>query len=294
MKKNIAGSRGPLSWQAVPAAGGRAANIAGGRAAPIGVFDSGIGGLTVLKEIMAALPDEGTIYLGDTARVPYGIRSRETVQRYSFECARFLLSKGIKLLVIACNTVSAVALKEIARMSQVPVIGVIEPGARAALKVSKTGKVGVIGTEATIKSRAYERAVRRLGGRHKIQGLACPLFVPLAEEGWFDNEVARLTAERYLGGLKGIDTLLLGCTHYPLLKPSIGKALGPGVALIDSAVETARETKKLLKRRGIQSGSVGGRATFFVTDSPERFKRLGERFLKRKINNVEVVSLEAQ
>ncbi len=276
-------------------------NIAGGRAAPIGVFDSGIGGLTVLKEIMSALPGEGTIYLGDTARVPYGIRSKETVVRYSFEGMRFLLGKGIKLLVVACNTMSATSLDAIKKKSPVPVIGVIEPGARAALRNTRNKRIGVIGTEATIKSRAYEKAI---GRKAHVFGLACPLFVPLVEEGSIEGDIAELAAQKYLSPLKDkdIDTLLLGCTHYPLLKKTLSKVMGKGVTLIDSAKETAKETKTLLKRRGIQSGSAGGRATiyaggratFFVTDSPERFKAVGEKFLGRKLRNIKLVRLEME
>ena len=196
------------------------------RTRPIGVFDSGIGGLTVLKELVAALPREHFIYLGDTARLPYGTKSNEVIISYSRENTEFLLAKGIKMLVIACNTSSAVALDAIARETEVPVIGVIEPGARAAAKASRSGKIGVIGTEATIASGAYTRAIQAARPRAEIYTRACPLLVPLVEEGLLDNEIAEKTVAYYLESLKasGIDTLLLGCTHYPLLRAAVSSA----------------------------------------------------------------------
>ncbi|MEA2649503.1 MAG: glutamate racemase, partial [Candidatus Binataceae bacterium] len=211
------------------------------RTRPIGVFDSGIGGLTVLKELTALLPGEDFIYLGDTARLPYGTKSNEVIVRYSRENTEFLLAKGIKLLVVACNTSSAVALGEIERHTMVPVIGVIDPGARAAVKASRTGKIGVIGTEATIASGAYTRAIQNLKPRAEIYTRACPLLVPLVEEGWTDNEIAERTVTHYLESLKasGIDTLLLGCTHYPLLRAMFERVLGPRVKIVDSAIATA-------------------------------------------------------
>lgn len=248
----------------------------------IGIFDSGIGGLTVHKEIVARLPQENIIYLGDTARVPYGIRSAETVTRYSFENTRFLLSQEIKMLVVACNTASAISLEAIRREFPIPVIGVLEPGARAAVVATKLKKVGVIGTEATIASRAYEREIKRLDPSIEVISIACPLFVPLVEEGWTDNDVALLVARRYLAPLreKGIDTLVLGCTHYPLLKPVISMVTGPEITLIDSASETALEVeavldKLLLKNQG--EGPVVRR--YCVTDTPDRFERIGKIFL---------------
>ena len=248
----------------------------------IGIFDSGIGGLTVLKEIVAALPDENIIYLGDTARVPYGIRSAETVTRYSFENTQFLLSQEIKILVIACNTATAISLEAVKKEFPLPVIGVLEPGARAAVAITKTRKIGVIGTEAMIASNAYEKAIRRLAPDVEVMSLACPLFVPLAEEGWTDNDVAELVAEKYLAPLrgKGIDTLVLGCTHYPLLKAVISKAVGQGITLIDSATETAKEVAEVLEKlkwRG--SGTGEGIRKFYVTDTPARFEMIGKRFL---------------
>ena len=261
---------------------------------PIGVFDSGIGGLTVLKEIFRKLPDEGTVYLGDTARVPYGIRSAETVTRYSFENMAFLVSVGIKVLVVACNTVSAVSLEEIKKRLSIPVIGVIEPGSRAAVKASRNKNIGVIGTEATINSGAYARVMRAMDTGIQVFSLPCPLFVPLAEEGLTDDAIAMMVAERYLRTLreKGIDTLVLGCTHYPLLKDVIGRVMGGGISLIDSATETAREIKETLTRNSIEGKPAREPLRkFYVTDAPERFLRVGERFLGQKIAHIEKISV---
>jgi glutamate racemase len=248
----------------------------------IGIFDSGIGGLTVLKEIVRKLPDENIIYLGDTARVPYGIRSAETVTRYSFENTNFLLSQEIKMLVVACNTATAVSLEAVKKEYPLPVIGVLEPGARAAVAATKTRKIGIIGTEATINSGAYERAIKRLAPDIEVTSIACPLFVPLAEEGWTDNDVAELVAEKYLASFRksGIDMLVLGCTHYPLLKAVISKAIGTGITLVDSATETAKEVADVLEKlkwRG--SGNSEGFRKFYVTDTPARFEMIGKRFL---------------
>jgi glutamate racemase len=259
---------------------------------PIGVFDSGIGGLTVLKEIFRELPGEGTLYLGDTARVPYGIRSAETVMRYSFENTGFLVAKGIKLLVIACNTASAVSLEEMKKRVSIPVIGVIEPGSKAAARATRNKKVGVIGTEATISSGAYTRIIKTLDNDITVFSLPCPLFVPLAEEGFTDNDIAFMVAERYLKDIKdkGIDTLVLGCTHYPLLKGIISQVMGDGIVLIDSAVETVREIKETLVQYALEGdASHDPRRMFYVTDAPERFVAVGERFLGRQINHIEKI-----
>jgi glutamate racemase len=263
---------------------------------PIGIFDSGIGGLTVLKEIQTVLPAEDTIYLGDTARVPYGIRSPETVTRYSFENTKFLVSKGIKILVVACNTVSSVSLEAIKTSITIPVVGVIEPGAKAAVAATRHGRIGVIGTDATIKSSAYAKAIKTLDGSIEVFGLACPLFVPLVEEGWTDGVVAELTAERYLKDLagKGIDTLVLGCTHYPLLKAVLSKVMGDGVDLIDSAIETAREIKSILGALSLLNSAGGELRRFYVTDSPEKFVQVGERFLGKKIDYIRKIELESE
>ncbi len=262
---------------------------------PIGIFDSGIGGLTVLKEIVRALPGEATLYLGDTARLPYGTKSEETVVKYSIENTRFLLKYNIKLLVVACNTASAVSLGELRNQFSIPIIGVIEAGARAASRVTKNGKVGIIGTETTVSSGAYTKAIRAINSDIDTFGQACPLFVPLVEEGWIDDSVTLSVAERYLGGLKnkGIDTLVLGCTHYPLLKGIIQKVMGDGVRLIDSAEETATEVKEALSRLNLLAAvpASASNRRFFVTDVPRRFEEQGSRFLGEKIGKVEKVAL---
>ncbi|HXR23801.1 MAG TPA: glutamate racemase [Candidatus Binataceae bacterium] len=257
------------------------------RTRPIGVFDSGIGGLTVLKELTALLPGEDFIYLGDTARLPYGTKSNEVIVRYSRENTEFLLAKGIKLLVVACNTSSAVALDEIARHTMVPVIGVIDPGARAAVKASRTGKIGVIGTEATIASGAYTRAIQNLKPRAEIYTRACPLLVPLVEEGWTDNEIAERTVTHYLESLKasGIDTLLLGCTHYPLLRGMFERVLGPRVKIVDSAIATAAAVREKLAALKLARRSGGGAQSFFVTETPDRFVRVGRRFIGARVES---------
>ena len=258
--------------------GRSSANAASER--PIGVFDSGIGGLTVLKELVATLPGEQFIYLGDTARLPYGTKTNEVIIRYSRENTEFLLAKGIKMLVIACNTSSAVALDEIAAETIVPVIGVIDPGARAAAKASRSGKIGVIGTEATIASGAYTRALQSYRPKAEIYTRACPLLVPLVEEGFLDNEIAEKTVAYYLGSLKasGIDTLLLGCTHYPLLKSLFQTVLGPAVKIVDSATATANAVRERLAALDLTVQRARGSQSFFVTETPDRFVRVGNRF----------------
>ncbi|HXR24321.1 MAG TPA: glutamate racemase [Candidatus Binataceae bacterium] len=261
--------------------------VADNRARAIGVFDSGIGGLTVLKELVEALPAEDFIYLGDTARLPYGTKSAEVILRYSRENTEFLLAKGIKLLVIACNTASAVALHEIARDTIVPVTGVIEPGARAAAAASRSGKIGVIGTEATIASGAYTRALQQLRPGVEIYTRACPLLVPLVEEGWTDNTIAEQTVAYYLESLKtsGIDTLLLGCTHYPLLRDLFRRVLGPGVRIVDSASATASVVGERLAELRLGRLRGMGSQSFFVTETPERFVRVGRRFLGPQVES---------
>jgi glutamate racemase len=247
---------------------------------PIGVFDSGIGGLTVLRALVDALPAEEFIYLGDTARLPYGTKSKEVIVRYSRENSEFLLAKGIKLLVVACNTSSAVALEAIAADTMVPVIGVIEPGARAAVKVSRSGRIGVIGTEATIASGAYTRTILALRPNAEVYTRACPMLVPLVEEGWTDNEIAERTVAYYLESIKqsGIDTLLLGCTHYPLLAELVRRVLGPGVRIVDSATATAAATRVRLATLHLLRRAGRGGQSFFVTEAPDRFIRVGRNF----------------
>ncbi len=263
----------------------------------IGIFDSGVGGLTVLKEVMKALPQEDTIYLGDTARVPYGTKSPETVTRYSMEITSYLVNRDIKLLVVACNTASALSLDELRKCFSIPIVGVIEPGARRAASTTKTGKIGVIGTEATIRSSAYTKAIKRINPEIEVINRACPLFVPLAEEGWVDNEVARLTAETYLSGLRneGVDTLVLGCTHYPILKDTISRIMGTGVHLVDSAEETARTVTSILRKSGlIRPPSERGNHHYFVTDVPAGFIKVGNRFLDGSLEDVRQVNLEKE
>ncbi len=261
----------------------------------IGIFDSGIGGLTVLKELVRAMPQEDTVYLGDTARVPYGAKSPETVTRYSVEIASFLVKREIKLLVVACNTASAVSLETLQERFPIPIVGVIDPGARRAAAVTRNGKVGVIGTEATIKSSAYTRAIKRMNPAIEVITRACPLFVPLAEEGWTSNEVARLTAQSYLEELKesGVDTLVLGCTHYPLLKEIIAQVMGEKVRLVDSAEETARTVADILRSRELlRPAAEKGNHHYYVTDVPAGFIRVGNRFLGGKLEDVHQVNLE--
>ena len=263
----------------------------------IGIFDSGVGGLTVLKEVVQALPQEDTIYLGDTARVPYGTKSPETVVRYSRQIARYLYSRDIKLLVVACNTASAVALAALQQEFDIPVVGVIEPGARAAAEATKSGKVGVIGTAGTVASSAYTKAIKRINPDIEVLSRACPLFVPLAEEGWVDNEVARLTARIYLEDLKkhGVDTLVLGCTHYPILKEVIAEVMGAGVTLVDSAEQTALTVARILAEQGLlRPKGERGNHHYYVTDIPAGFIRVGNRFLGGDLGDVYQVSLEQE
>jgi glutamate racemase len=253
----------------------------------IGIFDSGVGGLTVLHAIVQALPAEDVMYLGDTGRYPYGTKSAETVTRYSIENAEFLAERQVKMLVVACNTMSAVALDALRARFSVPIVGVIEPGAAAAVARTQNGRVGVVATEATISSGAYTRALRALVPALEVYTRACPLFVPLAEEGWTEGPIPRGVAETYLGSLRtsGIDTLILGCTHYPLLKAVIAEVMGDRVALVDSAEETARVVARLLAEHGLTRASGAGHASFFVTDAPERFVRIGQRFLGARVES---------
>ena len=257
----------------------------------IGIFDSGVGGLTVLQRLRAAVPHEHLLYLGDTARYPYGTKSAEVVTRYSLRNAAFLASRDIKLLVVACNTSSAVALPALRASLGVPVLGVIEPGARAALRCTRSGVVGVIGTPGTIASGAYQRALAERTGV-QIHARACPLFVPLAEEGWVEGDVPRLVARDYLAPLAqaGIDTLVLGCTHYPLLRGVVGEVLGPTVNLVDSAEATADEVGALLEAGTVGRGE-GSTLRLYVTDLPQRMPELSTRFLGERIEAAEQVDI---
>ncbi|HSP14622.1 MAG TPA: glutamate racemase [Thermoanaerobaculia bacterium] len=262
---------------------------------PIGIFDSGVGGLTVFREIARALPGEALVYLGDSARVPYGTKSPEIVIRYSRQAARHLLDRGIKLLVIACNTATAAALPTLTAELPIPVIGVVEPGARAAIECT-SGKIGVIATEGTVKSKAYTKAIHALDAQIEVIESAAPLFVALAEEGWANTHVAREVAEIYLEPLvdAGIDTLVLGCTHYPILRATIESVVGDKVQIVDSAETTAKWVKKAVQRRPSSAAGARGRPslhTFLVTDAEERFRRIAGEFLEHEIENLELVTL---
>lgn len=258
----------------------------------IGIFDSGVGGLTVFREIARQLPEEDLIYLGDTARVPYGTKSAETVRHYALEAGEFLVSRGVKMLVVACNTASAVALPALRERFKLPVVGVIEPGAKRAAQ-SRTGRIGVIGTEGTVSSGRYTEAIHALLPTAEVYSAACPLLVPLAEEGWAEHAVARLTAKEYLAPLKQhhVDTLVMGCTHYPLLREVLQAEMGRGVVLVDSAEETAATVAALFREQGLERPQSGGQRTFFVTDVPSRFIRVGQAFLKQELPHVEQVRL---
>jgi glutamate racemase len=269
---------------------------------PIGIFDSGVGGLTVYRALHEHLPNERFVYLGDTARVPYGTKSLATVERYAVENAQFLAARGIKLLVVACNTASALALPAIRQALDIDVVGVIGPGARAAVASSSGKRIGVIATESTVQSGAYTQAIKKADPNAAVIERACPLFVPLAEEGWADEDVARSVAETYLKDLRlSIDTLVLGCTHYPILKSVIQESVGAQVELIDSGEATAVEVKSLLKGKGLAGSSSGTGALerqlcddldhFYVTDAAERFARVAERFLGSKPARLEAVEV---
>jgi glutamate racemase len=270
---------------------------------PIGIFDSGVGGLTVYRALHERLPYEHFVYLGDTARVPYGTKSLSTVERYAIENAKFLEAHGIKLLVVACNTASALALPAIRKAVSVTVVGVIEPGARAAVEVAAGKRIGVIATEATVQSAAYTSAIGKINSSVEVAERACPLFVPLAEEGWAETDVARAVAEQYLGELreKNIGALVLGCTHYPILRELIGEAIGRDVSLIDSGEAAAREVQSLLEMMQLLSPEREGELRerqlcddldhFYVTDAAERFAKVAERFLGTAPSVLEAVEV---
>jgi glutamate racemase len=271
------------------------------RKLPIGIFDSGVGGLTVYRALHERLPNEHFVYLGDTARVPYGTKSLATVERYGIENAKFLEAHGIKLLVVACNTASALALPAIRNAVEVPVIGVIEPGARAAIAVAAGKQIGVIATEATVQSGAYTSAIARLDSLTEVTERACPLFVPLAEEGWAETEVARVVAEQYLSDFKSQDigALVLGCTHYPILRDLIGEVVGVEVLLIDSGEAAATEVQLLLESSQLAGPAADSRERrlcddldhFYVTDAAERFAKVAERFLGMSPSILEAVEV---
>lgn len=254
---------------------------------PIGVFDSGIGGLTVLREIWKVLPGESTIYFGDNSRAPYGNKSRSTIIRYSLQNMKFLESKDVKMIVIACNTASAYAYDTLKDRAGVPVVEVVTPGAEAAIRATKNGRIGIIGTKATISTGVYKKAVEDCAEKHGIKNIeiyqkTCPLFVSLAEEGWWDNEIARLTAKEYLTPLKeaGIDTLVMACTHYPLLAKVIGEIMGDGITLVNTGEAAAAVVKNMLTEGGNTSGDAGTpKREFFTSDEPEMFESVATPFL---------------
>jgi glutamate racemase len=260
------------------------------RTAPIGVFDSGLGGLTVAHAIMRHLPAESLVYFGDTARVPYGPKSPETVRRYSREIAAYLLEQGVKAIVVACNTATAHALPMLREELTVPVIGVVEPGARAAVRASRSGRIGVIATAGTIKSQAYVRAIEAEAPGARVLARACPLFVPLVEEGWTEHEATRAIAREYLAPFMHaeVDTLVLGCTHYPLLRPLIADVVGPDVTLIDSAEETAVDTRRMLAEHSLDATTGDGSYRFVASDDQQQFLTLGQRFFGDTIERVEI------
>jgi glutamate racemase len=258
---------------------------------PIGVFDSGLGGLTAVREIFRALPHESVIYFGDTARLPYGSKSGSTVTRFALEIAAFLVRRNIKALLVACNTASSYALDTLAKHVEVPVLGVIDPAVDAAVAASSHGRIGVVGTLGTVGSGAYANAIANRAAGASVISRACPLFVPLIEEGWIDHPVLRQVAEEYLVELRNahLESLILGCTHYPLIAPLIGSLMGPGVTLIDSGAEAARALANLLRERGQLAAAGHAEHHFFVSDEPRNFARIARAFLGRELPPVTVV-----
>ncbi len=268
------------------------------RHAPIGVFDSGVGGLTVAREIMRQIPNEQIVYFGDTARVPYGSKSKETVTKYSEQIVRFLQTQHVKAIVVACNTASACALDTIEREIDIPIIGVVKPGAKTAVETTRNGKIGVIGTAATIDSRIYSDYIKQLDESAQVIGKACPLFCPLVEEGLLEDPVTDEIASRYLSELIdiGIDTLILGCTHYPLIRRAIGRIMGEGVTLVNPAYETALELRELLKRNELlndRKPELGeNRYRFFVSDAADKFKTFANSIIKYGILTAKTIHIE--
>ncbi len=261
---------------------------------PIGIFDSGLGGLTVAREIMKTLPNESFVYFGDTARVPYGSRSVSLVINYSRQCIEFLMQQNVKMAVVACGTASATALSDLKERFDLPMTGVIEPGAQGAVGHTKNLRIGIIGTAATIRSGAHRRMVQQLCPDCRVFEQACPLFVPLAEEGWGESEISVLTAKKYLAEMAqaGVDTLVLGCTHYPLLKKSIQAAIGPEVELIDPAVNTAQHVAAMLQSAAMECHpSNAAEYAFFVSDYSQQFREIGSRFLGKPIQSIQKVEL---
>lgn len=263
---------------------------------PIGVFDSGVGGLTVVKEIMRQLPGENMIYFGDTARVPYGSKSKKTVLKYSRQIVRFLMEHGVKAIVVACNTASALALGEIREEISIPVMGVVEPGAKMAADSTKTNCIGIIGTESTIKSGIYSKYLRKINPELTVVSRACPLFVPLVEEGLLEDRITDDMIERYLHELKeyGIDSLILGCTHYPLIRNAIGKYMGPKVSLVNPAYETAKSLKVMLTEQQLLNHSEEmTRYEYYVSDGVDKFCSFASRVLPCDVEQAAVVDIES-
>lgn len=263
---------------------------------PIGVFDSGVGGLTVVKELNRLLPDEKIIYFGDTGRVPYGNKSKETIIHYSLQVAYFLMKKKIKMLVVACNTASSVSMHTLKRHFHIPIIGVIEPGAKAAIETTSNNKIGVIGTLGTIRSNSYKKALKKISKNVKIFQDPCPLFVHLAEDGWNKNKIAQMVSDEYLISLKkkDVDSLILGCTHYPLLKDVIQNTMGKKVTLIDSGKETAKEVKRILEKNlqiNKRKLTEKNHSVFYVSDFPHKFREVSQRFLSKELKHVHKVIL---
>ena len=266
-------------------------------AAPVGVFDSGVGGLTVAREIMRQLPNENLVYFGDTSRAPYGSKSRDNIIRYSRQIIHFLKTKGVKAIVIACNTASALALDVVREESDIPIIGVVEPGARAALQITQTKKIGVIGTEATVQSAMYGKIIKGLDPTVSVIGKACPLFVPLVEEGFAKHKVTEEIIDYYLASMKesDIDSLILGCTHYPLLRSRIRAYLGDKIQLVNPAYETAMDLKYILKESGMENaGKEGEHATysFYVSDAADKFKQFANSILPYDIETTQQINIE--
>ncbi|OQY09205.1 MAG: glutamate racemase [Fusobacteriia bacterium 4572_132] len=259
----------------------------------IGVFDSGLGGLTVVKEIMKLLPNEKIIYFGDTARVPYGSKSELVIKKYSLEITKFLKTKDIKILVVACNTATAMAIKKIREVVDIPVVGVIEPGSRRAVKTSENGNIGIIGTSGTINSNSYKKAIKKINQNINVLQKACPLFVPLIEEGMLNDFITEEIIKRYLMEFKEkIDTLVLGCTHYPLIKKAIKKVLGNEIILIDSAEETAIEVREILYSKRLLRNDKSEKSEFYVSDAPQKFTEIGEIFLGKELGEVKLIDIE--
>ena len=270
------------------------------RSSAIGIFDSGLGGLTVAREVVRALPEEKIVYFGDTARVPYGSKSAETIRHYAEQILAFLKTQDVKAIVVACNTVSAYALEDLRHSVSVPVVGVVKPGARVAAAATKNRRIGVIGTEGTVHSGLYERFIQEIDPRIRVFQKACPLFVPLVEEGWWKDDITRCVAERYLEPLKeeDVDTLILGCTHYPLIRKLLSEVIGPEVQLINPAYETAQELKRILKEKDlVREDSTPLRKeeqySFYVSDAPEKFRDFAAEVLHFETPDAERVNIEA-